>query len=54
MTLLNCRNGALLIYEHDTETYWLVTEAYGKTIKLFAGDDPAKATKMFKTYTKGE
>ena len=52
--MLKCHNGALLVYERDTETYWLVTEAYGKVVRLFAGDDPAKANQMFHTYAKGE
>ena len=52
MKLLKCKNGAMLIFEADTETYWVVAEIYGRPVKLFAGAEDATATETFNNYAK--
>lgn len=53
MKLLKCKNGAMLIHEGDTGTYWVITQICGKPVRLFAGGTPEKANDTFKYYSKG-
>lgn len=54
MNLLKCKNGAMLIHESETETYWVITQICGKPTRLFAGGTLDKANNTFRHYAKGE
>lgn len=53
MKLLKCKNGAILLLDGETATYWVVTEICGNPTRLFAGATPEKAHNTFNYYAKG-
>lgn len=54
MNLLKCKNGAMLIHDGHTNTYWVVTEICGNPYRLFAGGTYEKGCNTFNYYAKGE
>ena len=55
INLLKCKNGAILLHDASTSTYWVIAPICGKATRLFAGADIEKANNTFKFYSrKGE
>ena len=54
MNLLKCKAGCLLMFDTNTEAFWLVTQICGKPTRLFAGGSRDKADRTFDHYTKKE